>query len=52
VLPRYSAGRLYPDGAVAGLGVDIDRDAARHRHALGAAEPPHLRRADGGFTNW
>jgi galactonate dehydratase len=51
-LPHYADGRLYPDGSAAGLGVDIDRDVARRRHATGSGEPPHLRRADGGFTNW
>jgi L-alanine-DL-glutamate epimerase-like enolase superfamily enzyme len=34
-----------------GLGVDIDRDAARKLTAR-ALERPHLRRPDGSFTNW
>jgi galactonate dehydratase len=34
-----------------GIGVDIDRQAAR-RHQAAAAERPHLRTADGAFTNW
>ncbi|MEU2672574.1 mandelate racemase/muconate lactonizing enzyme family protein [Streptomyces sp. NPDC007164] len=34
-----------------GIGVDIDREAAR-RYQASAAERPHLRTADGAFTNW
>lgn len=34
-----------------GIGVDIDREAARRFQAT-AAERPHLRTADGAFTNW
>ncbi|MCP2323002.1 galactonate dehydratase [Hamadaea flava] len=34
-----------------GLGVDIDRAAARELQAR-AAERPHLRATDGAFTNW
>ncbi|WNI30839.1 mandelate racemase/muconate lactonizing enzyme family protein [Streptomyces sp. ITFR-6] len=34
-----------------GIGVDIDREAARRFQAKGA-ERPHLRTADGAFTNW
>ena len=34
-----------------GIGVDIDREAAR-RYQATAAERPHLRAADGAFTNW
>ncbi|GAA0953573.1 mandelate racemase/muconate lactonizing enzyme family protein [Nonomuraea longicatena] len=34
-----------------GLGVDIDRAAARRLRAV-AAERPHLRASDGAFTNW
>ncbi|MFF2847304.1 mandelate racemase/muconate lactonizing enzyme family protein [Streptomyces sp. NPDC058001] len=34
-----------------GIGVDIDREAARTYQAT-AAERPHLRTADGAFTNW
>jgi galactonate dehydratase len=34
-----------------GLGVDIDRDAARRLTAR-SLERPHLRRPDGSFTNW
>ena len=46
---------VVPGRAVApetpGLGVDIDRDAARELTAY-ALERPHLRRPDGSFTNW
>ncbi len=34
-----------------GLGVELDRAAAR-AHPFRLTEPPHLRRADGSFTNW
>jgi galactonate dehydratase len=34
-----------------GLGVDIDREAARRLRAT-PAERPHLRNPDGAFTNW
>jgi hypothetical protein len=34
-----------------GLGIEFDRDAAR-KHPFKLAELPHLRREDGGFTNW
>ncbi|MFD6476980.1 mandelate racemase/muconate lactonizing enzyme family protein [Streptomyces anulatus] len=34
-----------------GIGVDIDRAAAR-RYQATAAERPHLRTSDGAFTNW
>ncbi|MFJ6567948.1 mandelate racemase/muconate lactonizing enzyme family protein [Streptomyces sp. NPDC091292] len=34
-----------------GIGVDIDREEAR-RYQATAAERPHLRTADGAFTNW
>lgn len=34
-----------------GIGVDIDREAAR-RYQAAAAERPHLRTTDGAFTNW
>ncbi|MGW0940526.1 mandelate racemase/muconate lactonizing enzyme family protein [Streptomyces sp. NPDC002666] len=34
-----------------GIGVDIDREAAR-RYQATAAERPHLRASDGAFTNW
>jgi galactonate dehydratase len=50
VRPVVTAGRAVA-ADVPGLGVDIDRDAARKltAHAL---ERPHLRRPDGSFTNW
>jgi galactonate dehydratase len=38
-------------GEAPGLGVDIDRRAARTLTAR-ALERPHLRRPDGSFTNW
>ncbi|MEN3615384.1 galactonate dehydratase [Plantactinospora sp. ZYX-F-223] len=38
-----------PEGP--GLGIDLDRSAARRLHAV-AVERPHLRRPDGAFTNW
>jgi hypothetical protein len=45
-----TAGRaVAPDAP--GLGVDIDRAAARSLTAR-ALERPHLRRPDGSFTNW
>ena len=34
-----------------GLGIEFDREAAR-KHPFQMAELPHLRRADGSFTNW
>lgn len=34
-----------------GLGIEFDRAAAR-AHPFQMTEPPHLRRADGSFTNW
>jgi galactonate dehydratase len=34
-----------------GLGVEFDRAAAK-AHPFQMTEPPHLRRADGSFTNW
>jgi galactonate dehydratase len=50
VRPVVTAGRAVA-ADVPGLGVDIDRTAARKltAHAL---ERPHLRRPDGSFTNW
>ncbi len=45
-----TAGRAVASDAP-GLGVDIDREAARERHVR-ALERPHLRRPDGSFTNW
>jgi L-alanine-DL-glutamate epimerase-like enolase superfamily enzyme len=50
VRPVVTAGRaVAPDAP--GLGVDIDRAAARSLTAR-ALERPHLRRPDGSFTNW
>jgi L-alanine-DL-glutamate epimerase-like enolase superfamily enzyme len=49
-LPSVEGGRAIP-GEVPGLGVDIDRRAARALTAR-ALERPHLRRPDGSFTNW
>ncbi len=48
--PEVSAGRAVPS-ETPGLGVDIDRDAARELSAK-ALVRPHLHRADGSFTNW
>ncbi|MFE3452589.1 mandelate racemase/muconate lactonizing enzyme family protein [Nonomuraea sp. NPDC059194] len=48
--PVIHSGRVeLPD--LPGLGVDIDRAAARRYQAV-AAERPHLRSSDGAFTNW
>jgi L-alanine-DL-glutamate epimerase-like enolase superfamily enzyme len=50
IRPVVTAGRaVAPDAP--GLGVDIDRAAARSLTAR-ALERPHLRRPDGSFTNW
>jgi L-alanine-DL-glutamate epimerase-like enolase superfamily enzyme len=48
--PEVTAGRAVVSD-VPGLGVDIDRAAAR-RFSVRALERPHLRRPDGSFTNW
>jgi L-alanine-DL-glutamate epimerase-like enolase superfamily enzyme len=48
--PVVSPGRAVASDAP-GLGVDIDRTAARNLTAR-ALERPHLRRPDGSFTNW
>ncbi|RBQ20052.1 hypothetical protein DP939_09495 [Spongiactinospora rosea] len=48
--PTIRAGRVEPP-TLPGLGVTIDRAAARHHQAT-AAERPHLRTRDGAFTNW
>jgi L-alanine-DL-glutamate epimerase-like enolase superfamily enzyme len=48
--PSVEGGRAVA-GEVPGLGVDIDRRAARALTAR-ALERPHLRRPDGSFTNW
>jgi L-alanine-DL-glutamate epimerase-like enolase superfamily enzyme len=48
--PTVTGGRAVPSDAP-GLGVEIDRHAARQLHAR-ALERPHLRRTDGSFTNW
>jgi L-alanine-DL-glutamate epimerase-like enolase superfamily enzyme len=50
VRPVVTAGRAVASDAP-GLGVDIDRAAARSLTAS-ALERPHLRRPDGSFTNW
>ena len=34
-----------------GLGVEFDREAAR-KSPYQPSEVPHLRRRDGGYTNW
>ncbi|MGP4100106.1 mandelate racemase/muconate lactonizing enzyme family protein [Nonomuraea sp. KM90] len=48
--PTIRAGRVeLPE--LPGLGVDLDRTAARRYQAV-AAERPHLRTPDGAFTNW
>lgn len=48
--PLIDDGRATP-AEVPGLGIDIDRRAARALTAR-ALERPHLRRPDGSFTNW
>ncbi|WP_183154686.1 mandelate racemase/muconate lactonizing enzyme family protein [Streptomyces shenzhenensis] len=48
--PRVVPGRVEA-ADVPGIGVDIDRVAARTYQAT-AAERPHLRSDDGAFTNW
>jgi L-alanine-DL-glutamate epimerase-like enolase superfamily enzyme len=48
--PTATGGRALASDAP-GLGVEIDRHAARHLHAR-ALERPHLHRPDGSFTNW
>src|SRR4051812_26141102 len=48
--PGVEGGRAVP-AEIPGLGVDIDREAARALTAR-ALERPHLRRPDGSFTNW
>ncbi len=50
VQPEWRDGYLLPP-ARPGLGIEFDRDAAR-KHPFKLAELPHLRREDGGFTNW
>ena len=50
VQPAWEDGYLLPPTAP-GLGVEFDREAAR-RHPFRLTELPHLRRADGAFTNW
>ncbi len=47
---EWQDGYLLPP-ARPGLGVEFDRAAAR-AHPFRMTEPPHLRRADGSFTNW
>jgi L-alanine-DL-glutamate epimerase-like enolase superfamily enzyme len=48
--PMVTGGRALASDAP-GLGVEIDRQAARQLHAR-PLERPHLRRTDGSFTNW
>ncbi|WP_181019904.1 mandelate racemase/muconate lactonizing enzyme family protein [Nonomuraea typhae] len=50
VRPVIRAGRVEVSD-LPGIGVDIDREAARRYRAV-AAERPHLRSPDGAFTNW
>lgn len=50
LLPVVTAGRAVASDTP-GLGVDIDRAAARGKTAH-ALERPHLRRPDGSFTDW
>ncbi len=50
VVPEFKDGYLLPP-AIPGIGVEFDREAAR-RYPYQMAELPHLRRADGAFTNW
>lgn len=49
-MPQLISGDLYPPTA-AGLGVTVDRDAARARPAA-LHRPPQLQRLDGSFSNW
>lgn len=44
-------GTYYPVPMAPGLGVEVDEDALSQAEAA-AWEPPHLRRSDGGYTNW
>ena len=46
----WADGYLLPS-ALPGLGIEFDREAAL-AHPFQIAEIPHLRRADGSFTNW
>jgi L-alanine-DL-glutamate epimerase-like enolase superfamily enzyme len=50
VQPEWRDGYLLPPTAP-GLGVEFDREAAK-AHPFQLTELPHLRREDGGFTNW
>lgn len=50
VQPNWSDGYMTPTD-LPGLGIVFDREAAK-KHPFQMAELPHLRRADGGFTNW
>nr|WP_210284139.1 mandelate racemase/muconate lactonizing enzyme family protein [Aureimonas phyllosphaerae] len=45
------AGAAYPVPDRPGLGVEVNEDLLRDQ-AFRFSEPPHLRRSDGGFTNW
>ncbi|WP_416356590.1 mandelate racemase/muconate lactonizing enzyme family protein [Aureimonas phyllosphaerae] len=45
------AGTVYPVPDRPGLGVEVNEDLVRDQ-AFRFSEPPHLRRSDGGFTNW
>ena len=44
-------GTSYPVPMAPGLGIEVDEAALAHAEAA-AWEPPHLRRSDGGYTNW
>lgn len=48
--PRWEDGYLLPPEGP-GLGIVFDREAAT-KHPFRMTELPHLRRADGSFTNW
>lgn len=48
--PTIRPGRVLSTG-LPGIGVTLDREAAR-RYTATAAERPHLRNPDGAFTNW
>jgi galactonate dehydratase len=50
VQPVWEDGYLLPPTGP-GLGIEFDREAAK-RHPFQMTELPHLRRADGSFTNW
>jgi galactonate dehydratase len=44
-------GSFYPVPDAPGLGIEVD-EAAIRKQTFRFAEPPHLQRQDGGYTNW